>query len=199
MIIIDSAFTFLLLRTNPDIHALFSLKCHDLQNCIATTKMIDLQLYRVRIGCFNPVKHANSIFNKNLKGRVWGAKYGGDAREGNVLLYYWLYVFFMFILITTCFVIMHFNPHQFTTHHSLVLMHHTIFSRSCDLPYSSILHIKLLYILLLFHIYKVLVKDMYYRLCRRYRVSNLSTANLFFGMNTSKLKKLFAYLMLALL
>ncbi len=138
----------------------------------STLEMIDLQLYRIRIGCFNPVKHPNSMTNKKLKrrGRAWGAQYGGDVRGGSLQLYYGLYIYFMLILITTCFIIMHYNPHLFSAHHNLGWMHQNILSRSCDLPYSSLLHVKLLYILLLVHICKVLAKGRYYRLCCRYRV-----------------------------
>ena len=152
--------------------------------------MIDINTYRMRIGCFNPFK--NVFKNNKVYNTVYGARYCEyNSFEYNYSLFYILYIYtIMFMLCFSQLVLISGlnigNTKSYVSWVQPTFLHHS----KWDLPLLTIIHVKIMYFCRLSYVFKKFVSGLHRKYCMIYRLQYLTPANIFFGNSTSRARQL---------
>ena len=157
--------------------------------------MIDLNTYRMRIGCFNP----RGSLTKKEKYKLGGLRYH-DYNMGYNILFYILYIYFIILMMCVSQLILILGLNSDTSHYSLYYSWaHPIFimnQSNRDLPLLSTIHTKLLYVCIISCVLKEFVAGLHVKYCKKYRLQNFTPANIFFGSKSTRFRQLISIIII---
>ena len=172
--------------------------------------MIDLSLYRKRISSNINVKRLRFLKSRGDRS-AWGKGilFGKDSRtrgfENSLILnskssFLYLYILYSFLVFNVLGSIITGKNHSSALEGllgSIESSHFLSLGRSTALPLASYINCAYLYII--GFVLKIFLTKQHSRLCRRYNVTRLSPANVFFGSTTSRMKQVFSCSILSIL
>ena len=159
--------------------------------------MIDLDSYRLRIGCHNPNKSFRTKC-KSSGSRDFNFKLISQSSMETCLIFYVLYLYIILKLICTSMLML---VHRSTLREDTLWAHptfyHSLLLGHCDLSALAVTHIKLAYCILISFICCKLGSDI--SSCKDSSLKSLSPGYIVFGSNVTRLRHIFACLLLAFL
>ena len=167
--------------------------------------MIDLALYRIRIGCFKTrgLPKSSCKVDRSAWGR--GVRFGSDIRtrmfEDSLIFntrpsYIGIYILHFLIVLHTIALIL---TGTLRSGETCNFMHPSIFSFDSGKSFSLVSHINCAYLYVFGFAIKKFIMSQYHRLSRRYRVDRLTAANVVFGAVTSTSRQVLSMSILLLL
>ena len=157
--------------------------------------MIDINTYRIRIGCYNPYRFRNNKDKYGLGGSMFH-NFRDERQERVMKLLFVIYLYFiiMIMCVSQSILMLGGDLHmQFWGYPSILSL-----NTNHNWLITSIIHTKLLYLCLVTFILINIIYGRYQNANNSSKLRRFTPANIFFGNNTTKIKQLFSTVLIAI-